>query len=406
MATKEWASNNRYAGSSDRSIIVNIINTVMRRKISSAYLMDDDSPRSIIIGTLFNELKYDIETIKGIFNNEKYAPTFLTDQEIKCLNQAQSRLTSADDWVKLDVPKTLLSEYRATFTDNFENQLTELATMPDLDIRVNSLKTNNESVSKGIAKYNPISTVYSPYAMRLKSKGIFYKYPNLENTLLYNKGHFEVQNEGSQISAILSGAKEKMQILDYCAGQGGKSVILSAIMHNSGQIYLHDINESRLKNVPNRMKRLGVKNYQIKMDLEAELRNGQLFDVVFVDAPCSGSGTWRRKPDLKWKFNEEKLLANVKDQFNILNSSKNYVKVGGNLVYVTCSVFDSENDKQIDTFLRNSPNFKLMPYQGHWLVKNNEIPKSAKSHNPETLLLSPMTNKTDGFFVAILKRFE
>lgn len=406
MATKEWSADNRYAGSSDRSIIINIINMAMRRKNSSAYLLNDDSPRSIIIGALFNELKYDIEIISGIFNNEKYAPSSLTGDEIKSLNGAHQRLITAEDWVKFDVQESLLSEYVATFKDDLEDQLLKLSSMPDLDIRVNTLKTNSENVSKAISKYNPKPTKYSPYAMRLKSDSILYKYPNLENTISYNKGHFETQNEGSQISAILSGAKPGMQILDFCAGQGGKSAILSAIMENSGQIYLHDINESRLKNVPNRMKRLGVKNYQIKMNLEYQKKEEKLFDIVFVDAPCSGSGTWRRKPDLKWKFNPEKLASNIKAQYEILNNSKNYVKVGGNLVYVTCSVFDSENDKQIQTFLTNSPNFQLIPYQENWLIKKNPIPKNSKLHNRETLLLSPMTNNTDGFFVAILKRFE
>ncbi|MAU87466.1 MAG: hypothetical protein CML83_06820 [Rhodobiaceae bacterium] len=406
MATKEWSADNRFAGSSDRSIIINIINMAMRRKNSSAYLLNDDSPRSIIIGALFNELKYDIEIISSIFNNEKYAPSSLTSDEIKSLNGANQRLIKAEDWIKFDVQESLLSEYVATFKDDIEDQLLKLSSMPDLDIRVNTLKTNSENVSKAISKYNPMPTNYSPYAMRLKSDGILFKYPNLENTISYNKGHFETQNEGSQISAILSGAIPRMQILDFCAGQGGKSAILSAIMENTGQIYLHDIDESRLKNVPDRMKRLGVKNYQIKMNLEYKKKEEKLFDIVFVDAPCSGSGTWRRKPDLKWKFNPEKLASNIKDQYEILNNSKTYVKVGGNLVYVTCSVFDSENDKQIQTFLANSPNFKLIPYQENWLIKKNPIPKNSKLHNKETLLLSPMTHNTDGFFVAILKRFE
>ena len=161
MATKEWSADNRYAGSSDRSIIINIINMAMRRKNSSAYLLNDDSPRSIIIGALFNELKYDIEIISSIFNNEKYAPSSLTSDEIKSLNGANQRLISAKDWVKFDVQESLLSEYAATFKDDLEDQLLKLSSMPDLDIRVNTLKTNSENVSKAISKYNPKPTQYA-----------------------------------------------------------------------------------------------------------------------------------------------------------------------------------------------------------------------------------------------------
>tara|TARA_Y100000590_G_scaffold348397_2_gene399401 strand:+ start:10315 stop:11610 length:1296 start_codon:yes stop_codon:yes gene_type:complete len=406
VAMKEWVGNNRFAGSSDRAIIINIINAVMRNKNSSASVMDDDGPRSLVIGTLFDEFNYDYETIAGLFNDKKYSPKLLNGSEKKSLFDTKDKSSSKEDWIKYNFQEWMQGEYKATFGKNIGNELIALSSMPDLDIRINTHKTKLHKVAKGLERYSPSKTSYSPYCLRFKARGIRYRYPNFENTLLYNKGHIEVQNEGSQISAILSGARPGMQVLDFCAGQGGKSAILSSIMENSGQIFLHDINETRLKNVPNRMKRLGVTNYQIKMDLQSELTANQLFDIVFVDAPCSGSGTWRRKPDLKWKFSKEKLFSNIQDQSDILSLAKNYVKIGGTLIYVTCSVFNSENDLQIQNFLQKISNFRLISYQDNWSEENHGIPPNAKVNNQETLLLSPMTSNTDGFFIAILQRFE
>lgn len=400
---KEWGVNNRYAGVKDRATITNILNASLRRKSSSSYIMSDDSPRAILIGTLINEFQFDINTLYDLFNNEKHAPISLTDEEVLKVREANENLKNSEKWIKNDLPEWAASEYEKTFDINQDEQLQHLSNMPDLDIRVNSIKTNISKVEGELQKFLPIKTQHSPYGLRFRATGLSHKYPNLEKTLAYSKGHIEIQNEGSQIASILSGVIPGQQVLDYCAGHGGKAVVLSMLMNNTGQIFLHDIDESRLSNVPSRMRRLGIKNYQIKVNLE-NVQNSNLFDVVFVDAPCTGSGTWRRKPDLKWRSSKEKLNENIKAQHHIIREASKFVKVGGKLIYVTCSVFDSENDGQISDFLSSNSTFKLINYQTQWKYDENNIPKNAKSHNEDTLLLSPMTHNTDGFFVAILER--
>ncbi len=400
---KEWGVNNRYAGVKDRATITNILNASLRRKSSSSYIMSDDSPRAILIGTLINEFQFEINTLYNLFNNEKHAPISLSDEEVLKVKEANEKLKNSEKWIKNDLPEWAASEYEKTFDINQDEQLQHLSNMPDLDIRVNSIKTNISKVEGELQKFLPIKTHHSPYGLRFKATGLSHKYPNLEKTLAYSKGHIEIQNEGSQIASILSGVGPGQLVLDYCAGHGGKAVVLSMLMNNTGQIFLHDINESRLSNVPSRMRRLGIKNYQIKVNLE-NIQNSNLFDVVFVDAPCTGSGTWRRKPDLKWRSSKEKLNENIKAQHDIIREASKFVKVGGKLIYVTCSVFDSENDGQISDFLSSNSTFKLINYQTQWKYDENNIPKNAKSHNEDTLLLSPMTHNTDGFFVAILER--
>jgi 16S rRNA (cytosine967-C5)-methyltransferase len=400
---KEWGVNNRYAGVKDRATITNILNASLRRKSSSSYIMSDDSPRAILIGTLINEFQFDINALYDLFNNEKHAPISLSDEEVLKVKEANEKLKNSEKWIKNDLPEWAASEYEKTFDINQDEQLQHLSNMPDLDIRVNSIKTNISKVEGELQKFLPIKTHHSPYGLRFRATGLSHKYPNLEKTLAYSKGHIEIQNEGSQIASILSGVIPGQQVLDYCAGHGGKAVVLSMLMNNTGQIFLHDIDESRLSNVPSRMRRLGIKNYQIKVNLE-NIQNSNLFDVVFVDAPCTGSGTWRRKPDLKWRSSKEKLNVNIKAQHDIIREASKFVKVGGKLIYVTCSIFDSENDSQISDFLSSNSTFKLINYQTQWKYDENNIPKNAKSHNEDTLLLSPMTHNTDGFFVAILER--
>ena len=406
IAMKDWASNNRYAGVRDRATIINILNAALRQKISSSYVMDSEDSRAIIIGSLIREFQFKISTLSKLFNNEKYAPKSLSENEFELLSSAKNRLSNANIFVKNDVPESTIDEYQRTFGDTLDAQLSFMSGMPDLDIRVNALKSNLDKVELALKKFHPIRTVYSPFGMRVKSGGLEYKFPNLEKTLSYAKGQFEILNEGSQISAILSGAGPGMQVLDYCAGHGGKAAILSMLMKNSGQLYLNDIDQSRLINVPSRMKRLGVKNYQIINYQDSKNKLAQFFDIVFLDAPCSGSGTWRRKPDLKWKFNQEKLDNNLQDQKLILSEAKHAVKIGGKLIYVTCSLFDSENDQQIRNFLQNEKGFRLVNYQKQWPFGIKNMPINAKNKDTETLLLSPMTNNTDGFFVAILERLE
>ena len=368
--------------------------------------MDGEDSRAIIIGSLIREFQFKISNLSKLFNNEKYAPESLSENELELLNSAKDRLSNANIFVKNDVPECTIDEYQRTFGDTLDAQLSSMSGMPDLDIRVNTLKSNLDKVELALKKFHPIRTAYSPFGMRVKSGGLEYKFPNLEKTLSYAKGQIEIQNEGSQISAILSGAGPGMQVLDYCAGHGGKAAILSMLMKNSGQLYLNDIDQSRLINVPSRMKRLGVKNYQIINYQDSKNKLAQFFDIVFLDAPCSGSGTWRRKPDLKWKFNQEKLDNNLQDQKLILSEAKHAVKIGGKLIYVTCSLFDSENDQQIRNFLQNEKGFRLVNYQKQWPFGIKNMPTNAKNKHTETLLLSPMTNNTDGFFVAILERLE
>jgi len=217
-----------------------------------------------------------------------------------------------------------------------------------------------------------------------------------------------VQDEGSQIAAALAAAAPRMQVLDLCAGAGGKTLALAAAMQNTGQIYAYDEDRNRLKHIFERVKRAGVRNVQILRagDEAALTALGQRFDVVLVDAPCTGSGTWRRRPEAKWRLKPANVDDRQAQQRDVLKRGAQFVKPGGRLIYVTCSMLPAENEGQIAAFIEQNSDFSTVPAADAWRAALPGEPPKTAGLDQSFLLLTPATHGTDGFFIAVLQRRE
>jgi len=274
------------------------------------------------------------------------------------------------------------------------------------DIRVNTLKATQEKVLKALASFEAEASPLSPIGVRVPPPKGPARTPNLQAEAAFQAGWCEIQDEGSQIAAALTGAGARMQVLDLCAGAGGKTLALAAAMQNTGQIYAYDEDRNRLKPIFERVKRAGVRNVQILRagDQAALAALGARFDVVLVDAPCTGSGTWRRRPEAKWRLKTNNIADRQKQQREVLAQAAKLVKAGGKLVYVTCSILPQENGDQIAAFLAENTAFSQLPLAEAWAASMpGEAPQSADG-SADHLVLSPARHGTDGFFISILKR--
>ena len=267
-----------------------------------------------------------------------------------------------------------------------------------LDLRVNALKTSREEVIEALAKA-PIlaeSTPYAPSALRVQKK------PVLQNLQLFQDGAIEVQDEGSQLLAQIVGARRGEMVVDFCAGAGGKTLALGAFMRNTGRLYAFDVSEKRLAKLKPRLARSGLSNVhpvQIAHENDAKIKRlaGKI-DRVLVDAPCSGLGTLRRNPDVKWRQNPQSVIELNDKQKSILSAAARMVKPGGRLVYATCSILDEENEDIVAQFLSSNEHFALVPMSE--VLAEQKIPLEMRDY----LKLFPHLHQTDGFFAAVFER--
>jgi 16S rRNA (cytosine967-C5)-methyltransferase len=216
-----------------------------------------------------------------------------------------------------------------------------------------------------------------------------------------------VQDEGSQLATLLSGARPREQIIDLCAGAGGKTLQLAADMDNTGQLYAYDADRLRLRPIFERLKRAGVRNAQVLPagDANALAQLEGKMDCVVIDAPCTGSGVWRRRPDAKWRLTPRMLEARLAEQRAVVDQGAALVKPGGGrLAYITCSVLPPENREQVDAFIARFPEFRLVPWQGLWEQALTPAPPPSAGDSTKTLLMTPSSFGTDGFYVAVLER--
>jgi 16S rRNA (cytosine967-C5)-methyltransferase len=273
-------------------------------------------------------------------------------------------------------------------------------------VRVNTLKATREKVLKALAAYGGAPTPLSPVGVRLTAPEGPARTPNVEAEAGHGKGWYEVQDEGSQLAALLTGAGPRMQVADVCAGSGGKTLALAAQMHNTGQIYAYDDDRLMLRPIFDRLKRAGARNVQVlPAGNEALLAGlGARFDVVLVDAPCTGTGTWRRRPDAKWRLKPQNLAERLAEQRAVLGLAAPLVKPGGRLVFVTCSVLPEENTDQVAWFTTAHAGFAVEPAAEMWRARIGSEPPPSADDREDGLLLTPARHGTDGFFVASLAR--
>jgi len=383
----------RYIGSADRRFIAELTYNIIRAiPALPTGELSDGLGRIYCISYLFFKAKRSPEEIETLFNGSDYAPNALTKQERSLFKL----LFKEDDLTQKYAIPLWLFKRLPNKTEAFWSALNQIA---PFDIRINPLLTNREAVMKTLLLegIEAPPTPWSPWGLRITERR------PMANNKLFEDGHIEVQDEGSQMLSFLCDAKPGEQVLDYCAGAGGKSLGLAATMANKGQLVLSDISDSRLKRAKERLRRAHVHNYSIRnVDDTWFKRQTGRFDCVLVDAPCSGTGTWRRNPDLKIRFTEDDLNELLLKQQEILTKAATYVKPGGRLIYATCSVLNEENEDQVSSFLQNHKDFALSPINRQW---EKLLPIPYPGESPLTLNLLPHSHYTDGFFVALFTRF-
>ena len=403
---REWGQSHRFAGSGDRAAIAGLVYDALRRRASAGWVMADQSPRGVMLGTLRLARALDANAIAKLADGSRYAPERLTEDEH--LRLSSPDLTSAPPHVRGDFPEWLDPHLAQTFGDERVEEGAALAARAPLDLRVNTLKTDPEKALAALEHFRAVPARWSPFGLRipLEADG---KQPPVTSEPLFVKGGFEVQDEGSQLAALLSGAKPGMQVLDLCAGSGGKTLALAAAMENRGQIFAYDDDPRRLAPIHDRIKRAGARNIQVRSPRgPAEvLADLQLrMDLVLVDAPCTGTGVWRRHPDSKWRMRPGALEIRIKEQAELLDQAVRFVKPGGSIAYVTCSVLDAENGAQVRGVRERAPDFTVVPAAEFCkaIGDRGAILRTAALETSEGLLLTPRRTETDGFFVSILGR--
>jgi 16S rRNA (cytosine967-C5)-methyltransferase len=405
-ALKEWGTAHRYAGSGDRAAISGLIWDVLRRRLSSAYLMDADTPRARVLGMLRLERGMDTEAISALCDGSRFAPEPLTDAERAALGSRS--LDGAPPHIAGDYPEWLDPYLAAVFGDDRVAEATAMASRAPLDLRVNTLKARRERVQASLKHLGAVPTPWSPIGLRIEL-GADARNPGIHAEEDFVKGAIEVQDEGSQLAALFTAAKGGEQVIDLCAGAGGKTLALAAMMGGKGRLIATDCDKRQLAPIFERLSRAGVHNAEVRApkgdtDPLADIRSSA--DLVLIDAPCTGTGTWRRNPDAKWRMRPGALEVRLKDQADVLDRAAGMVKPGGRIAYVTCSVLPAENGEQVRAFIARHPEFSVQPLNetASVLWDKAEAFEQAALRSAEGWLMTPRRTGTDGFFVSVLRK--
>lgn len=401
---RDFMAARRFIGSKDRTAIVERVYRIMRSHARLGWWIEQgkvqDTSRTRVLADLMLVDRTDEDELQAVFSGERHQPDPLDEIELafaeflhgKDLNDPAMPVS-----VRCECPDWAVDKLQGLFGENFEPHLSAMIDPAPLDLRVNTVKGTVDEALESLKadKIRVSRTPYSPIALRAEGK------PFMSDSKAFKKGLVEIQDEGSQMIGLISGVKPGMRVLDFCAGGGGKTLILAAMMQNRGNIVATDNNTRRLEKGKPRFRKAGVHNVELR-SLEEEQNRKWLrrqkgtMDVVLVDAPCSSSGTWRRNPDLRWKWYGPNLEEIMTMQTEILDKVADKVKVGGRLIYATCSLFPEENEGQIEAFLVRHPEYRVLPL-AEALEKGQAAPNEGLF-----LRLFPRDHSTDGFFAAVL----
>lgn len=407
-AARDWGKRARYAGSKDRAWVSGLVLDALRKKNSIAHAMGADTPRALVLGALSFCWEWDIRQIDDAMD-EQHAPSPLTLDERERLVMAPD--VTAEPHVSGDFPEWMTPHIMRVFGENAVVECQAMAVRAPVDLRVNTLKVDAEKAGAPLrsAKARASSLLRNAYHIPAPDPSL--RDTSLQSIPAYSKGWVEVQDAGSQIAAAAANAQPGEQVLDYCAGGGGKTLALAAMMKGKGQVFAYDIDGRRLSALIPRLKRSGAHNVQLCHPREPEQLEaliGQM-DCVFVDAPCTGTGTWRRRPDSKWRVKQNALTKRNQEQSEILNAAAQYVKPGGRLIYATCSFLIEEDEDQINAFLSGAAEFsegdaaEAVVASGSLTCEGEAIVKSGRGQSG-SVRLTPRSAGTDGFFFALLHR--
>ncbi|MBX3647106.1 MAG: RsmB/NOP family class I SAM-dependent RNA methyltransferase [Rhodocyclaceae bacterium] len=387
----KYFRDNRALGQNDRGFIAETAYAVLRRRRLLEHLLGADVTRRRLVLAALTRLS-------GV--SQRQLEGVVSEKEMKWVADLKGRQAS----------ELTLGE-QADFPDWLADRLLNHMTPQDLlalaqglnqsaplDLRVNPLKAEREAVLARFAEEGIAAEAgkLSPLCIRLKAKPALQKHP------LYLDGTIEVQDEGSQLLGYLLAPKRGEMVADFCAGAGGKTLLLGALMRSTGRLYAFDVSDKRLARLKDRMARSGLSNvHPVVIANENDIRIKRLagkIDRVLVDAPCSGLGTLRRNPDLKWRQTPEGVAELARKQHDILKGASRLVKKGGRLAYATCSILPEENEAIVAAFLAENADFRQVPAQE--ILEKQGIALACG----ETLRLAPHTHGTDGFFAAVLER--
>lgn len=402
--TSGWFRARRYFDDSDRGAVLELLYALLRHRARLGWWLNrqgaGDTPRNRLLAWLVLAEGQTPDQIKRLCDGAKFAPAALTALEqalVVALRGGAMEHPDMPDEVRLECPSWAVGPLRQRFGADFVTEMAATLIPPPLDLRVNPIKATRAAVLRGLKTMGLAAeaTTLAPHGIRVIERLSLARLPGLKT------GEIEIQDEGSQLVALLMGARPGDRVVDFCAGAGGKTLALAAQMQNKGHVIACDVNEARLKRCAERMRRAGLHNVETRV-LASETdrwvkRHKGGFDRVLVDAPCSGTGTWRRNPDARWRAPELGLDNLVALQARILASAARLVKPGGRLVYATCSVLSEENEAQVATFLAAHPAFHVVP-----------LPEAAPDLTglapAEHLSLTPARHGTDGFFASVLRR--
>lgn len=406
MLLAQYFKSRRYIGSKDRGAISDLLYFVLRHGGTLEWHIEQADRkvtprRAVMVGLLFYGEGMGRAEIIDTFNGAKHCPAALTEQESSMLGRIEGRdfhMPGMPDAARYNYPDWMEGRLKDAFGQQFALEMMALNEQAPIDLRANTLKVGDRQdliMALDRDGYFGVPTELSPLGVRLKKRLPAF------NTQAFKDGMYEMQDEGSQVAALLVKAQPGQKVIDFCAGAGGKTLAIAATMKNKGRLLAWDTSENRLGQISKRLARAGVSNVQTHV-LSSESdpflkRHLASADWVLVDAPCTGSGTWRRNPDLKWRTTLDDLNELKAIQARILPHAARLVKPGGRLVYVTCSIFNDENFHQVKQFLANNSNFRVEAPDKMW---NNLL--QAGDGVGVALRLSPHKDGTDGFFAAIL----
>ncbi|MCF8495927.1 MAG: RsmB/NOP family class I SAM-dependent RNA methyltransferase [Alphaproteobacteria bacterium] len=400
--TGDYMRGRRYIGAKDRAAVAERVYAVTRAHARLGWHLEragvGDSPRGRVIVHLMLAEEASAKRLGDLFDGSSYAPPVLDDQEqglIRALDELALEHPDMPDAVRVECPPLYEPTLRGYFGESFAAELGAMIPGAPLDLRVNTFLIPRENARDSLAKdeVETDPTPFSPWGLRARAKVY------LAKTKAFSKGWVDIQDEGSQMIAHICGVRPGMQVLDFCAGGGGKTLALAAAMERKGRIVAMDTDERRLEKGRERYRKaqvadiIEVRPLTDKHHTKWLRRQKGTFDVVLCDVPCSGTGTWRRNPDMRWAVYGPRLEELMIVQAEILDRVAEAVKPGGKLVYATCSLLPEENERQVEAFLVRHPEFTVM------------APENPALGAP-FMRLTPLRHNTDGFFAATLIRAE
>jgi 16S rRNA (cytosine967-C5)-methyltransferase len=403
----EYFRRRRYIGAKDRAQTAGHVYAVLRHRAAldwwiAKYAMDPEPRARVFAGLVLTE-GWRPEAVKACCDGDRFRPARLSRDEERLLRGLADHTLRHPEMprsVANDLPDWLEPHLDRVFGRGLEREMAALNGPAPTDLRVNLLKTDREEARRALAAEGVAakSTPLSPVGLRLRER------IPLGNLAAFNQGLVEVQDESSQIAALLADARPGMRVVDFCAGAGGKTLALASGMANRGKLVACEVSQRRLDRAARRLRRAGVTNVE-RRALSGERdkwvkRHKAGFDRVFADVPCLGTGTWRRNPDAKWRMRPEDLAELLERQQAILRSAARLVRPGGRLIYATCSLLREEDESQAEAFLAAEPDFSPIPVAQVWAETIGGVSPGGEQY----LRLTPGRHGTDGFFVAIFER--